>query len=108
MDLSRARVVDVNDVLEDMHRHAPRGRWCSVKDAFYGPHFSLAECLDLEQRELDGILEPHDYLRTMQRGSSWLHRPRVRLSRRFDPDYDDCPCLSVDVAYKQEISVRGY
>ena len=107
MDLSRPRVVDVNDLLEDVYRHAPRERWLSVKDAFYGPHFTLAECLDLEQRELDGILEPHEYLRTMQRDSSWLHRPRVRLSRRFDPDYDDCPCLSVDVAYKQEISARG-
>ena len=107
MDLSRARVADVNDVLEGTYRYAPRGRWCSVKDAFYGPHFTLAECLDLEQRKLDGRLEPHEYLRTMQRDSSWLHRPRVRLARRFDPEYDDCPCLSVDVAYKQEISARG-
>jgi hypothetical protein len=40
----------------------------------------------------------------MQRGSSWLHRPQVPLARRFDPD---CPCLNVDVAYKQEISARG-
>jgi len=107
MDLSRARVADVNDVLEGAYRYAPRGRWCSVKDAFYEPQFTLAECLDLEQRELDGILEPHEYLRTTQRDSSWLHRSRVRLSRRFDPDYDDCPCLSIDVAYKQEISARG-
>ena len=105
MDLSRARVADVNDLLEDVYRHAPRGRYCSVKDAFYGPHFSLAECLDLEQRELDGILQPHKYLNHMQRGSPWQHRPRVRLARRFDPDYDNCPCL--DVAYKQEISARG-
>ena len=114
MDLSRARVADVNDVLEVTYPYAPRGRWCSVKDAFrvYGPHFTLTECLDLEQGELEGILELHEHLQTMQRGSSWLHRPRVRLSgsrRRpgFDPDYDDCPCLSVDVAYKQEISARG-
>jgi len=107
MDLSRPRVVDVNDLLEDVYRHAPRGRYCLVKDTFYGPHFSLAECLDIEQRELDGILEPHEYLRNMQRGSSWLHRARVALDRRFDPDYDDCPCLSVDVAYKQEFSTRG-
>ena len=106
MDLSRARVADVNDLLEDVYRYAPRGRYCSVKDAFYGPPFSLA-CLDIEQRELDGILEPHEYLRTMQRDSSWLHRARVPLDRRFDPYYDDCPCLSVDVAYKQEISARG-
>ena len=112
MDLSRPRVVDVNDLLEYVYRHAPRERWLSVKDAFYGPPFSLAVCLDLEQRELDRIIEPHEYLRTIQRDSSWLHRPRVRLSgsrRRpgFDPDYDDCPCLSIDVAYKQEISARG-
>ena len=107
MDLSRPRVVDVNDLLEYVYRHAPRERWLSVKDAFYGPPFSLAVCLDLEQRELDRILEPHEYLRTIQRDSSWLHRPRVQLSRRFDPYYDDCPCLSVDVAYKQEISTRG-
>ena len=105
LDLSRARVADVNDLLEDVYRHAPRGRYCSVKDAFYGPHFSLAECLGLEQRELDGILQPHKYLNHMQRGSPWQHRPRVRLARRFDPDYDNCPCL--DVAYKQEISARG-
>ena len=108
MDLSRARVADVNDVLEATYRYAPRDRWLSVKDAFYGPPFSLAAaCLDLEQRELDGILEPHMYLRSVQRNSPWLHRPRVRLKRRLDPDYDDCPCLSVDVAYKQEISARG-
>ena len=107
MDPSRPRVVDVNDLLEDVYRYAPRGRYCSVKDAFYGPPFSLAACLDIEQRELDGILEPHEYLRTMQRDSSWLHRARVPLDRRFDPYYDDCPCLSVDVAYKQEISARG-
>jgi len=112
MDLSRPRVVDVNDLLEYVYRHAPRERWLSVKDAFYGPHFMLAECLDLEQRELDGILEPHEYLRTMQRDSSWLHRPRVRLSRRFDPYYDDCPCLSVDVAYnrksRREVTKNGH
>ena len=107
MDDERAAVEDVNDLLEGVYRHAPRERWLSVKDAFYGPHFTLAECLDLEQRELDGRLEPHEYLRTMQRDSSWLHRPRVRLARLFDPEYDDCPCLSVDVAYKQEISARG-
>ena len=107
LDLSRPRVEDVNDVSEGAYRYAPRGRWCSVKDAFYGPPFSLAACLDIEQRELDGILEPHEYLRTMQRDSSWLHRARVPLDRRFDPYYDDCPCLSVDVAYKQEISARG-
>ena len=107
MDLSRPRVVDVNDVLGGAYRYAPRERWCSVKDAFYEPHFTLAECLDLEQRELDGILEPHEYLWSVQRDSSWLPRPRVRLARRFDPDYDDCPCLSIDVAYKQEISARG-
>ena len=57
MDLSRPRVVDVNDLLEYVYRHAPRERWLSVKDAFYGPPFSLAVCLDLEQRELDRILE---------------------------------------------------
>ena len=107
MDDERAAVEDVNDLLEGVYRHAPRERWLSVKDAFYGPPFSLAACLDLEQRELDGILEPHEHLQTMQRGSSWMHRPRVRLSRRFDPYYDDWPCLSVDVAYKQEISARG-
>jgi len=107
MDLSRARVAAVNDLLEDVYRYAPRERWLSVKDSFYGPPFSLAACLDIEQRELDGILQPHKYLNHMQRGISWLHRPRVRLARRFDLDYDDCPCLSIDVAYKQEISTRG-
>ena len=98
MDLSRPRIVDVNDVLEGAYRYAPRGRWCSVKDAFYGPRFSLAECLDLEQRELNGILQPHKYLNNMQRGSTWRYRPRVALDRRFDPYYDDCQCLSVEVA----------
>jgi len=47
LDLSRPRVEDMNDVSEGAYRYAPRGRWCSVKDAFYGPHFALAVYLDL-------------------------------------------------------------
>ena len=51
LDLSRPRVEDVNDVSEGAYRYVPRVRWCSVKDAFYGPHFALAAYIDLEQRE---------------------------------------------------------
>ena len=51
MDDERAAIEDVNDVLEGAYRYAPRGRWCSVKDAFYGLHFALAAYIDLEQRE---------------------------------------------------------
>ena len=47
LDLSRPRVEDVNDVSEGAYRYVPRVRWCSVKDAFYGPHFALAAYLDL-------------------------------------------------------------
>ena len=47
MDDERAAVEDVNDLLEGVYRHAPRERWLSVKDAFYGPHFALAAYLDL-------------------------------------------------------------